>query len=371
MKKLRLFPRIGFIKKMDWYIIKKFLGTYVFFILSIISIVIVFDFNEKMDKFMEHSAPWSAIIFKYYLNFIPYFVNLFSALIVFISVIFFTAKMAENSEIIAMFSTGMSFKRMLRPYLISAGIIALITYGLGSYVIPRGSVVRLKFEDRYVKHKNKTMARNVQLEVDSGVIAFMDNYQSVEKAGYSFSLDKFVGKKLVSHLTADRISYDTTRTNHWTIYNYMIRNMNGLQEHILRGDRKDTVIDMEPSDFLILKDQQEMLTSPQLSHYIDKQKRRGFANIKEFEVEYHKRIAMSFAAFILTIIGVSLSSRKSKGGIGLSLGIGLGLSFTYILFQTISSTFAVNGNMSPIIAVWIPNVVYAFIAFFLYKRAPN
>ena len=360
-----------FIKRLDLYIIKKFLGTYVFAIALIISIAVVFDFNEKMDKFMERSAPWSAIIFDYYMNFIPYFANLFSPLFVFIAVIFFTSKLAENSEIIAMFSTGMSFKRMLRPYMISAGIIAISTFILGSYVIPRGSVTRLDFEDKYVKKKKTTYVHNIQLEIDTGVIAYIDNYQDYNKTGNRFSLDKFVDKKLVSHLTARSITYDTTAVNKWTIKDYMIRNLDGLKETIVRGDKMDSIIPMEPADFMIMRNQQEMLTSPQLSAYIDKQKQRGIANIKEFEIEYHKRIAMSFASFILTVIGVSLSSRKTKGGMGLHLGIGLGLSFSYILFQTVASTFAVNGNMPPMIAMWIPNLLYALIAFCLYRKAPK
>ena len=308
-----------FIKRLDWYIIKKFLGTYVFAIALIISIAVVFDFNEKMDKLMEHEAPWDKIIFEYYMNFIPYFSNLFSPLFVFIAVIFFTSKLAENSEIIAMFSTGMSFKRMMRPYMISAAIIALTTFTLSSYVIPKGSVTRLNFEDRYIKPKKQNSVSNVQLEVDSGVIAYIDNYNNAMKTGNRFSLDKFVDKKLVSHLTARRITYDTATVHKWTIHDYMVRELDGLKEKITKGDRIDSIINMEPSDFLIMKNQQEMLTSPELSDYIEKQKRRGFANIKEFEIEYHKRIAMSFASFILTIIGVSLSSRKTKGGMGLHL----------------------------------------------------
>lgn len=364
-------PAGKFLKRLDWYIIKKFLGTYVFAIALIISIAVVFDFNEKMDRFMSHEAPWEAIVFDYYLNFIPYFANLFSPLFVFIAVIFFTSKLAENSEIIAMFSTGMSFKRMLRPYMVSAGIIAVVTFCLGSYVIPRGSVVRINFEDKYYKSRKANMARNIQMEVDTGVIAYIDRFEDYSKTGYRFSLDKFDGKKLVSHLTARSITYDTSAVHHWIIKDYMIRQMDGMKESITRGTRLDTVLFMEPSDFLFMKNQQEMLTSPQLSTYIDRQRQRGFANIKEFEIEYHKRIATSFASFILTLIGVSLSARKMKGGMGLNLGIGLALSFSYILFQTIASTFAVNGNMPPIVAVWIPNLLYAFIAFYLYTKAPK
>lgn len=360
-----------YLKKLDWYIIRKFLGTYIFSIVLFISIAVVFDFNENMDKMMDRHAPWSAIIFKYYANFIPYFANLFSQMFVFISVIFFTSRLAENSEIISMFASGISFKRLLRPYMFSAGVIALVTFLLSAYVIPHSSEVRLKFTENYIKKRKVTSANNVQLEVAKGVIAYIENYQRYDRSGTNFSLDKFKGKKLVSHLTADRIVYDSTRVNKWTLHHYMIREMYGLKEKIARGEQKDTTINMQPTDILITKNQQEILSSPQLYRYIKRQKERGFANIKEFEIEYHKRIAMSFAAFILTIIGASLSSRKTKGGMGLHLGIGLALSFSYILFQTLSSSFSVNGNMPPIIAVWIPNILYSFIALYLYRKAPK
>lgn len=360
------------LRRMDTYIIKKFLGTYFFAIALIISIAVVFDINENIDRFINNHAPVKGVIFDYYINFIPYFSNLFSPLFVFIAVIFFTSKLAENSEIIAMFSTGMSFKRLLRPYMISAAFIALLTYGLGAYIIPKGNVKRLDFEVQYKnKRKKVDYVRNVQLEVANGVIAYMDRYEDYNNTGYRFSLDKFKDKKLISHLTARSITYDTTAVHKWTIKDYMIREMEGMREKITKGEKLDTIIQMEPSDFLIKNNQQQTLTSPQLKEYIRKQKERGFANIKEFEIEYHQRIAMSFAAFILTTIGVSLSSRKIKGGMGLYLGIGLGLSFSYILFQTISSTFAINGNLPPILAVWIPNILYTFIAAFCYKKAPK
>ena len=252
-----------------------------------------------------------------------------------------------------------------------AAIIAIMTYGMGAYVIPKGNVTRLNFEDRYKKKKKQEYVRNVQVEVDSGVIAYMERYENYNKTAYRFSLDKFVDKKLVSHLTARSATYDTTTIHKWTLKNYMIREMDGMKETITKGDRLDSIIKMEPQDFLIMKGQQETMTSTELSEYIARQKRRGFANIKEFEIEYHKRIAMSFASFILTVIGVALSSRKVKGGMGMYLGVGLGLSFSYILFQTVSATFAINGNASPILAVWIPNILYTFIAIYLYRKAPK
>ena len=370
----RMYKKLGLdkcLRRIDWYIIKKFLGTYFFSIALIISIAVVFDVNEWIDNFINNKAPVKAIIFDYYANFIPYFSNLFSPLFVFISVIFFTSKLAENSEIIAMMSTGMSFKRLLRPYMVSAAIISVLTFGMGAYVIPKGNVTRLNFEDKYKKKKKQEYVRTVQVEVDSGVIAYMERYENYNKTAYRFSLDKFVDKKLVSHLTARSATYDTTTVHKWTLKNYMIREMEGMRETITKGERLDSIIPMEPQDFLIMKGQQETMTSTELSDYIARQKRRGFANIKEFEIEYHKRIAMSFASFILTIIGASLSSRKVKGGMGLYLGVGLALSFSYILFQTVSATFAINGNTPPIVAVWIPNILYSFIAIYLYRKAPK
>lgn len=359
--------------RLDRYIIVKFLGTYFFSIALILSIAVVFDINEHIDNFVEHNAPLKSIIFEFYLNFIPYFANLFSALFVFIAVIFFTSKLAENSEIIAMFSCGMSLKRLMRPYMISAAIIALLSYGLSSYIIPKGSIVRLEFSEKYIKKKKVDYARNIQMAVEPDVIAYIERYEDFNKTGYRFSLDKFDDKKLVSHLTARSITYDTIGGGQykWKLKDYMIRNLEGQREIITSGKSMDTIIAMEPADFLIAKNQQETMTSPELSTYIAKQKARGIANVKEFEIEYHKRIAMSFAAFILTTIGLTLSCKKTKGGMGLNLGIGLGLSFSYILFQTVSSTFSVNGNMHPMMAVWIPNILYTIIAVFLYMKAPK
>lgn len=361
------------ISKLDIYIIKKFLGTYFFSIALIISIAVVFDFNENIDKFLSRNAPLDEIVFKYYLNFIPYYSNLFSQLFVFISVIFFTTKLAENSEIIAMMSTGVSFKRLMRPYMISAAVIAALTFGLGSYVIPKGNVERVKFENTYKRKNVQTFTSNVQLEVDTGVIAYIQRYEDNVKTGYGFTLDKFENKKLVSHLQANAIQYDTLSAEpyHWILKNYTIREMRGMREVLSNGIRRDSIIKMEPQDFLITKGMQETMTSPELEEYISKQKQRGFANIKEFEVEYWKRGATSFASFILTTIGLSLSAKKRKNGMGISLGIGLALSFAYILFQTISSTFAINANMPPVIAVWIPNIIFLLIAVYMYRQAPQ
>ena len=359
--------------RLDRYIIAKFLGHYFFSIALIISIAVVFDYNEHIDKFVSNNAPWDAIIFDYYLNFIPYFSNLFSPLFVFIAVIFFTSKLAENSEIIAMFSTGTSLHRLMLPYMFSALLIAILTYGLGAYVIPKGNITRVEFENTYKKKKKIETARNIQMEVEPNVIAYIERFEKSNNTAYRFSLDSFEGNSMKSHFTARTLVYQGDETNpyRWKAKNWQHRILTDTLEHITSGLQQDTIIQIEPYDLLITKNQQETLTSPELKHYIDKQRRRGIANIKEFELEYHKRIATSFAAFILTLIGVSLSAKKIKGGMGLNLGIGIALSFGYIVFQTISSTFAINGNMSPMIAVWIPNITFLFIGVYLYWKAPK
>ncbi len=373
MKWMRVLNPFRFIKKLDWYIIKKFIGTYFFAIALIISISIVFDVNENLAKFTQYHAPMKAIVFDYYANFVPYFANLFSPLFVFIAVIFFTSKLAGNSEIISMLAAGVSFKRLMRPYMISAALITVMTFLLGAYVIPKGTIVRQNFESMYKNKKKNTSADNVQLQVGKGVIAYIQHYDNTRKRGFGFCLDKFENKKLVSHMTASEIQYDTISDSkfHWKAMSWKIRKLQGLRENITSGGVMDTLIMMEPTDLVFSKGQQETFTSPELREYISKQVDRGSTNVVQYEVEYHKRIAMSFASFILTTIGLSLSSRKRKGGMGLYLGIGLALSFTYIMLQTVSATFAINAGTPPMLAAWVPNIIFIVVAYFCYRQAPN
>ena len=353
------------IKLFDLYIIKKFLGTYIFSIILLLAIVVMFDINEKLDAIL--TAPWKETVFDYFMNFLPYFANQFSPLFTFIAVIFFTSKLADNSEIIAMLSSGISFKRLLIPYMVSAAIIASVSFVLSAYVIPQANIKRIAYFNKYVKNKRDDYGSNIQLMVSPGVVAYMSRYDNKTKTGYRFSLEKFEDKVMVSRLTAQSVKYDTL--NRWVLHDYSIREFHDLREKISHGSKRDTIINLEPKDFLIANNDQDMLTIPQLRTYIDRQKSRGVANIKKFEIELHKRYAMTAAAFILTVIGMTLSSKKVKGGMGLNIGIGLLLSFSYILFTTITSTFAVSGYTSPMVAMWIPNAVYIIIAIYLYRRA--
>ena len=353
-------------KTIDRYIIRKFLGTYVFAIILLLAIVVMFDINEKLDAFLK--APLHATIVDYFLNFIPYFANQFAPLFTFIAVIFFTSKLAMHNEIVAMLSSGMSFRRLLRPYIVSAAVIAAASFVLSAYIIPPANVKRINYTNTYVKNKRVDYGANIMLMVAPNEIAYINRYDNITKTGIRFSLESFdKDKRLVSRLTATSIRWDTLYN--WRVNDYVIRDFRDGREYISKGMSLDTIIPFEPRDFLIAVNDCEKMTTPALARYVERQKERGVANIRTFEVEYHRRFAMTAAAFILTIIGMSLSSRKVKGGMGLNIGIGLVLSFGYILFMTVTQTFALSGLTSAMIAMWIPNVLFSLIALVLYIRA--
>lgn len=352
-------------KIIDRYILRKFLGTYVFALGLILAIAVMFDINEKIDAFQK--APWHAIIFDYFANFLPYFANQFSPLFVFIAVIFFTSKLASNSEIIAMLSSGLSLRRLMVPYMAGAAIIAALTFALSSYVIPPGNVKRIDFTNTYVRDKRVNATSNAQFKLGSDRVVYFGDFSVVSNRGSRFSLDLFDGHRLQSRLTAGSAQWMGGYT--WRLRNYTERKFTSSGEMVNSGAELDTIIAIQPSDIVVSKNDEETMTTPQLSRYIDRQIDRGVANVKQFQIEYHNRFASCAAAFILTVIGVSLSCRKVKGGMGVNIGIGLALSFTYILFMSFTKSFAVNGITSPMVAMWIPNIVYALIAVYLYVRA--
>jgi lipopolysaccharide export system permease protein len=360
--------RLGPIKTIDLYIIKKFLGTFFYAIALIVGISLIFDVSENIDEFIENEAPLKAIIFDYYLNFIPYFANLFSGLFTFIAVIFFTSKMAYNSEIIAILSSGVSFKRLLRPYMISAFVIASFSYVLGNFVIPPANQQMIEFKYNYLKRRKVNNNRDIHIQLEPGVFIYIERYDTYHDYGRKFSIEKFEEQKLVSKLTAEFIRWNKTKET-WYITNYIIRDINGYEETITKGSRTDTTLALTPEDFNVKDEDMETMNLSQLIDHINLQKMRGVDSIAPYEVERHRRTAMPFAAFILSIIGVSLASRKIKGGLGLHLGLGLLLSFTYLMFQQITKTFAVSGNMSPLLSMWLPNFIFAAIAYVLYKWA--
>jgi len=361
------------IKIIDVYIIRKFLGTFFFSLVLILTIAVVFDFAEKIDDFMENHAPVKAIIFDYYFNFIPYFATLFSPLFVFISVIFFTSKMAVNTEIIAILNCGMSFRRLMWPYFLSAFVIAVFTFTLTNFVIPNSNLVRINFEDKYYRTSafNKGTVVNLHRQVFPNIYAYMEMYYPESQSGRNFSLERFDSSgRLVSKLMAPQVRWDTT-IRKWSAWNYYIRDINGQEEIITKGLRIDTVLTVTPEDFSRDPGVVGTMTYNELNDYIKLLRLQGSDELKLFLIEKYHRFSNSFAIFILTLIGVSLSSQKVRGGIGMQIGIGLGLSFSYILFMQFASQFSLKGNLDPMVAIWIPNILYAFIALFLYRIAPK
>lgn len=356
-------------KTLDWYIIKKFLGTFFFSIVLILSIGIVFDISENLDEFYDSQVPLTEIVFSYYLNFIPYYFNMFSPLFIFISVIFFTSKMAGNSEIIAMLASGISFHRIMWPYFISSSVLFVILFILGGYVIPPATAELLHFKDTYIRHFTAENASNVQMEVEPGTILYIENYHRVQNVGYRVSLEHFEGKTLTQRTTADRICWDTL--NNWYLENYVQRNFEGMRESMRSGERLDTIIRIEPEELFITSEMAQQMTNPELTKYIEKQQKRGAGNVQAFENEWHKRFASPIGVFIMTILGVTMSCKKVRGGMGKNLGIGIGLSAIYILFSTVSSTFSVTGVMSPFMSAWLPNFIFLIIGAFTYLRVPK
>ena len=331
------------------------------------SIAIVFDLTEKMDDFFENQVPTKEIILDYYLPFIPYYTNMFSSLFIFISVIFFTSKLAGNSEIIAMMAAGVSYHRLMLPYFVSATFLFLFSFYLGGYVIPPATGKMLNFTDKYIEHFTSENARNVQMEVEPGTILYIESFQKRSNMGYRASLEHFDGKTLTSRITADRIRYDSAYC--WHLENYIRRDFEGMREQMTRGARLDTIIPIQPYELFITAEEAQQMTNTELRDYMEKQAARGAGNIQAFETEYHKRWASPIGAFIMTLLGVTMSSKKVRGGMGKNLGIGIVLTAAYILFSTVSTTFSVNGVMSPFMSAWLPNFIFLAIGIVLYIRA--
>ncbi len=357
-------------KKLDWYIVKKFLGTFFFSISLILIIVIVFDISEKIDDFLRSEVSIEKIVFDYYLNFIPYFGNLFSPLFIFISVIYFTSKMAGNSEIIAMLNSGMSFSRLLRPFVFTSILLATLSFVLGNFIIPETNKTRIDFENKYVKRKQKKRIKNIHMQIQKDQYIYMESYNRAKNIGYKFTLENFENNKLESKLSANYIEYDTV-DNNWRVRDYKIREYFEKNEKISQGRFLDTIINLSPKDLAKNKSLVETMGMKKLNEYIKEEEIRGTSQIIYHKIEKHKRVANPFSTIILTIVAVAIGSRRIRGGAGIQLSIGLLLSFGYILFMQISTTFATNSNLLPVVAVWIPNLLFALVALLLVKYAPK
>lgn len=357
-------------KKIDLYIIKKFLGTFFFTLLLLIFIVIVFDISEKIDDFLKNDAPLGAIIIDYYLNFIPYFVNLFSYLLTFIAVIFFTSRMASRSEIIAILSSGISFWRMLVPFFVSALILGLLSFLLANFIIPYTNQTMFEFENKYIRDPRKYSDMNVHKQISPGTFIYMENFNLKSNIGWKFSMEEYDAQTLKFKLKGDKATFDTI-TGKWRIDNYYTRHIDGLDESITKGVKIDTLLPINPTDFIEDVEEIKILGYMKLKEVISKKLLRGDPDVVHYQVKQYERIAHPFATIILTLIGVAVSSRKVRGGIGYHLGLGLALTFLYILFMQIAAVFGIFGNLPPMLAVWLPNILFSVIAALLLWKTPR
>lgn len=358
-------------KKLDWYILKRFLQTYFFVVMLIVLIVCVVDYTEKVDDFRKRAAPGAAILFDYYLNFIPHWANMISPLMVFIATVFLTSQLAARSEIIAILSSGVSFVRLLFPYVLGAVILAALSYYMVNYLIPKANKTRIAFELKYTKDAYTYTGRNVHMKVAPNIYAYLESYNNLNNTGYKFTLEEVKDNQLKQKLSADRIEWDTKKGK-WAIYDYQVRRFDSEQrESLTPGTRIDSTLNLKPSDFDSDFSLFETLTKPELDNYINLINSRGADGVQIYLLEKYSRDTRPFAIIILTVIGVIMSARKSRRGVGWQVALGFILAFVYILFYMLAKGVAEGGTIDPLLAVWLPNIVFSGIGVLLYNTIPR
>lgn len=358
-------------KILDRYILKRFLISYVFAVFIIVLVIMVIDFVEKNDDFIQSQAPMRAVFLEYYLNLAPYWANYISPLMIFISTVFFTAQMASHTEIVAILSTGTSFRRLMFPYIVGSAMVGLFSFAMVGWVLPKANKIRVNFENNYIKEKFYFAARDFHVAVAPETYAYISSYNNATKTGYDFTLERFDGNQLIEKLSASRIVWVDTLEK-WTIHDYKIRKIGISKDELYRSlTAKDTLINLNPGDFESLHAIHETFTLPELKARIDLLKTRGSEGIESYEIEFYQRFATPFAVIILSIMGLIVSARKTRGGVGLQIAIGFVLAFIYILFYILSKGIAETGDMNPVFAVWLPNIVFTIIAFLMYYTVPR
>jgi lipopolysaccharide export system permease protein len=358
-----------YIKVIDWYIINKYLGTFVFTLCIFVVITVVFDISERLDNFLKGHAPLNAIIFQYYAGFIPFYLNMLSPLINFLAVIFFTAKMANQTEIVPILSGKASFRRFLRPYFLSATVVFIISFFANVYLIPYTNRLMTTFTNVYFNDYDPTKSE-VHMQLDKETFVYLQTYDANMHTGYNFILEKFDGDKMKQRLMAQRVVYDSVKRI-WSLQDYTVRHINDLKETMVRVDRKDTILDMRPADFQARDNAFSAMSTRDLSQNIEKEKIRGTGVLTDMQFEKYRRFVYPLSSYVLTLIGVSISSRKVRGGIGLPLGIGIFLCFTYIVVDKFAFVFAIKGGLPPLLCVFIPNVLFGALGYYLLLKAPK
>ncbi|MBL7766342.1 MAG: LptF/LptG family permease [Chitinophagaceae bacterium] len=352
--------------KIDKYILKNFLVTFVFLLMAFSAIAIVIDFTEKVNDFVEKRVPAAEILI-YFRDFLPYILALLFPIFIFVAVIFFTSKLANRSEIIAILSSGMSFSRLLRPYLAGAAIISFVLFIANHYIIPQANKSRLKFEEKYIMSKANYSHDNFHMRISPTEYIYMQSYNPESKTGYRFSYEKVSGNEIRQKITADRCLYDSIKKE-WKLMEAIARINEGPVEIMQRYPFLFKKFSFTPNDLVSRREIKQMMTAPQLNAFIRKEEEKGSENLNEYYIEKYRRTASPFSAFILSIIGACIASRKVRGGSGIHLAIGLALSAIYIVMMQFSTTFSIKGSLHPLIAVWIPNIFFSFVALYIYRK---
>ena len=360
-------------KKLDWYIFKKFIVTFLFSLLILAIIIIVVDLSEKADDFVKSGLTFRQIIMQYYLGFIPHMIALIFPLFVFISVIFFTSKMAGKSEIVAILASGISFRRFLFPYWIGAGVLAVSLWLADRYLLPKANRIFSIFQVKYIDGPNsygRTESSSIYFRVDSNRYAQISGFDTATKSGYNFVVQKISNNQLVNNVRADRLEWDTAKQK-WKLINAIERKINGLSEQLTQYDTLFMPFNFKPQD--IKKDEytKDKLTTPELNRFIALQQLRGTEGINDLLVERYRRTATPFSILLLTFMGVSIASRKVRGGMGFHLALGFVLALLFIFTDRFSTMFSTKGDFPPLLAVWLPNIIFTIVAIYLYRRAPK
>lgn len=358
-------PRI-----LDKYLIKNLLITYVFASLMITLIICMIDYTENLDDFIKRKAPAKEIIFDYYFNLIPYWINFLSPLMVFIATVFFTSRIAARTEIVAMLSTGISFGRIILPYLVGAFFLSVISFYVVGWVLPKANTVKNKFAVTYLKDQFYFSDRNVHLTIAPDVYAYMESYNNVSMTGNKFTLETIRGNRLMQKLSAEKIEWNP-KTEKWKLQNYKVRTLADMGEQLTYGVEMDTTLNLKPKDFENTYKLFETFTLPELNDHIDLLISRGSDGLEVYQIEKYTRFTQPFAIMILTAIGVIVSARRSRRGIGLQIALGFFLAFAYILFYLLSKGIAETGNINTLLAVWLPNIIFSLIGIILYKTLPR
>jgi lipopolysaccharide export system permease protein len=358
------------VKKLDWYILKKFLGTFVFIMALLLLITIVIDLEEKLDGFISNHAPLTAIVFGYYIYFIPYITSLIGPFFVLVSAIFFTSQLAERSEIIAILNSGTSFYRMLYPYFIGATIFVTLFYLGNNYFVPFANKRRIQFEEKYVSKPPENMRYSFHRTITPGTIVYFESYKPTDGTGSKFAIDKFVNGKLSYKLRSEKIAWDS-KTKHWRVLNYYIRELSDSGDKITQGKLLDTAFAFKPDDFTFSENRKDIMTTPELAEYIGYMRKGGQPDVEFYEVERYRRTSTAFSIYIMTLIGVSAASRKVRGGLGWHIVLGIGMCALYEVLMKFTITFSTNASLPPLLGVWLPNIIYAVLSLYLLKNAPK